>query len=57
MATSTGTSTTATQKSRIDTTDDRLEGVELGLTEKVLPVGDKEAQLHKMPGLPLRNAQ
>ena len=57
MATSTGTSTTATQKSRIDTTDDRLEGVELGLTEKVLPVGDEEAQLHKMPSLPLRNAQ
>jgi hypothetical protein len=56
IATSTGTSTTAAQKSRFDTTGDHFEGVELSLTEKSLPVGDEEAQLHKMPGLPLRDA-
>ena len=56
MATSTGASSSTAQKSRFDTTDGHFEGVELGLTEKSLPVGDEEAQLHKMPGLPLRDA-
>lgn len=47
---SNGTSTNTTQKSRFDTTDDRFGDVELSLTEKAVPVGDEEAQLHKMPG-------
>jgi len=47
---SNGTSTSATQNSRFDTTDDPFGDVELSLTEKAVPVGDEESQSHKIPG-------
>jgi len=47
---SNGTSTSTTQKSRFDTTDDPFGDVELSRTEKAVPVGDEEAQSHKIPG-------